>query len=168
MIQLNDTTYSIPGFGDRLTPPVITLGGKDAKKFVPNLNIGYDFGGGEEFFDNINRTDKIISAKSEVKRDGDMVRLIEGSDIDEIYADERGRVKWDVVFEKCPESFVLEWRRSCSPGLIAHYQPALTEEEIREGSYRPDDVIGSYAIYCDKALNSTTYRAQAAASAGDR
>ena len=42
MIQLNDTTYSIPGLGDRLIAPVITLGGKDAKKFAPNLNIGYD------------------------------------------------------------------------------------------------------------------------------
>lgn len=26
MIQLNDTTYSIPGLGDRMTAPVITLG----------------------------------------------------------------------------------------------------------------------------------------------
>lgn len=153
MIQLNATTYGIPGLGDRLTPPVITIGGKDAKKFAPNLNIGYDFGGGEEYFDNLNRTDKIITAKSEIKHDGDTVRLIEGSDIDEIYTDDRGRVKWDVVFEKCPESFVLEWRRTCSDGLTAYYQDVLTEEEIREGAYRPDDVIGSYAIYCDKAHN---------------
>jgi hypothetical protein len=153
MIQLNDTTYSIPGLGDRLTEPVITIGGKDAKKFAPNLNIGYDFGGGEEYFDNLNRTDKIITGKSEIKHDGKRVSIIEGSDIDEIYTDDQGRMKWDVVFEKCPESFVLEWRRTCSPGLTAYYQPALTEEEIREGAYRPDDVIGSYAIYCDRAHN---------------
>jgi hypothetical protein len=153
MIQLNDTTYGIPGLGDRMTAPVITLGGKDPKKFAPNLNIGFDFGGGEEYFDNLNRTDKIITGKSEIKHDGKIVSIIEGSDIDEIYTDDQGRMKWDVVFEKCPESFVLEWRRTCSPGLTAYYQPALTEEEIREGAYRPDDVIGSYAIYCDRAHN---------------
>jgi hypothetical protein len=153
MEQLNDTTYSIPGLGDRMTAPVITLGGNDAKKFAPNLNIGYDFGGGEEYFDNLNRTDKIITGKSEIKHDGKRVSIIEGSDIDEIYTDDQGRMKWDVVFEKCPESFVLEWRRTCSDGLTAYYQDVLTEEEIREGAYRPDDVIGSYAIYCDKAHN---------------
>lgn len=163
MQQINDTTYAIPGLGDRLIAPVITLGGKDAKKFAPNLNIGYDFGGGEEFYDNLNRTDKIISAKSEVKHDGKKVRLIEGSDIDEIYTDDLGRVKWDVVFEKCPETFTLEWRRTCSPGLTAHHQDSLenewkqnptgTLEEFLATNYRPDDVIGSYAIYCDKAHN---------------
>jgi len=97
MQQINDTTYAIPGLGDRLISPVITLGGKDASKFAPNLNIGYDFGGGEEYYDNLNRTNKIISAKSEVKHDGKKVQLIEGSDIDEIYTDVQGRVKWDVV-----------------------------------------------------------------------
>jgi len=153
MIQLNSTTFRAEGLGDRVAPPVIELGGKDASKIAPNLNIGYDFGGGEEAFENTNRTDKIISAKSEVKFDGDKVRLIEGSDIDEIYVDKLGRVKWDVVFEKKPEIMILEWKRTASKRLTAYYQDALTEEEIRDGSVRPDDVVGSYAIYFDRANN---------------
>jgi len=32
-------------------------------------------------------------------------------------------------------------------GLDAHYQPPLTAEEIARGDERPDNVIGSYAIY---------------------
>ena len=32
-------------------------------------------------------------------------------------------------------------------GLTAHYQPQLTQEEIDEGAYRPEDVVGSYAVY---------------------
>ena len=152
LAQINNTTFRpVPG-GD--VRALITLGGeKDPDKFAPNLNIGYSFGGGEEYFENINRTDKIITGKSEIKYDGEKARLIEGSDIDEIYVDELGRTKWDVVFEKCPESMVIEWQRKCSPGLTAYYQPALTEDEIKEGSYRPPDVVGSYAIYCDKAHN---------------
>lgn len=43
---INATTYNVPTTGDRLIAPVITLGGKDPKKFAPNLNIGIDFVGG--------------------------------------------------------------------------------------------------------------------------
>lgn len=133
---------------------ILTAGGrKDPSKFIPALNVSYSFGGDEEYFDDLNRIDKLTTSKSEVKFDGNKVRLIAGSDIDEIYTDAQGRMKWDVVFEKCPESMVLEWRRTCSPGLSAYYQPALTDEEIKEGSHRPPDVEGSYAIYCDKAHN---------------
>lgn len=32
-------------------------------------------------------------------------------------------------------------------GLNFYYQPALTEEEIEEGVERPDNVVGSYAVY---------------------
>jgi hypothetical protein len=32
-------------------------------------------------------------------------------------------------------------------GLVAYYQPPLTEEDIKAGHVRPDRVVGSYAIY---------------------
>lgn len=32
-------------------------------------------------------------------------------------------------------------------GLAFHYQPELTQEEIDEGCHRPENVIGSYAVY---------------------
>jgi hypothetical protein len=32
-------------------------------------------------------------------------------------------------------------------GLAFHYQPPLTQEQINAGHIRPDDVIGSYAVY---------------------
>ena len=32
-------------------------------------------------------------------------------------------------------------------GLVFNYQPELTQEEIDEGAFRPENVIGSYAVY---------------------
>lgn len=162
MQQINETTFTAPELGD--VKPILKLGGSDPSKFAPNLNMGYSFGGGEEFFDNINRTDKITNSQSDVRYDGEKVQLISGSDTDEFYTDKDGRFKWDVVFEKCPESMILEWKRTCSGGLSAYYQDSLENEWRKEPQgvsleeylathNRPDDVIGSYAIYCDKANN---------------
>jgi hypothetical protein len=33
--------------------------------------------------------------------------------------------------------------------LVAYYQPPLTQEEIDQGAERPDNVVGSYAVYHD-------------------
>lgn len=41
-------------------------------------------------------------------------------------------------------------------GLDFFYQPALTEKEIAEGAIRPENVVGSYAVYAsEKMLNYT-------------
>jgi len=68
--------------------------------------------------------------------------------------------------------------------LVAHYQPRLTREEIARGDDRPDNVVGSYAVYhatkgcmhlgrvnaekyrCGKAFH--VYRPQAIDQRGDR
>ena len=34
-------------------------------------------------------------------------------------------------------------------GLVFYYQPELTQKEIDEGCFRPENVIGSYAVYHD-------------------
>lgn len=159
---IEDKTYKIKNCGD--VSAKIVIGGNNKDKFIPNLNVGYYFGGGEEYYDNLNRTDKITTSKSDLRFDGSKITLIDGGDIDEIYTDGQGRLKWDVVFESCPESMTLEWKRKCSNGLTAHYQDTLENDWLREPMglsleeylathHRPDEAIGSYAIYCDKAHN---------------
>jgi len=37
--------------------------------------------------------------------------------------------------------------------LNFHYQPELTEEEIAEGHYRPENMVGSYAVYSNHRNN---------------
>lgn len=40
MQAINATTYAMDATGDRLTPPVITLGGKDPSKFALEISNG--------------------------------------------------------------------------------------------------------------------------------
>lgn len=61
-------------------------------------------------------------------------------------AAEYGGFEFEWVLPKKPESNVLTATIQ-TKGLNFFYQPALTEEEIAEGSVRPDNVTGSYAVY---------------------
>ena len=60
--------------------------------------------------------------------------------------DEDGGFEFDVVLNSKPESNVLTWTIQHKE-LDFFYQPALTEEEIAEGAFRPENVVGSYAVY---------------------
>ena len=42
-------------------------------------------------------------------------------------------------------------------GLSFYYQPELTQEEIDDGANRPENVIGSYAIYHESKTNNALY-----------
>jgi hypothetical protein len=47
----------------------------------------------------------------------------------------------------------IEFEVKCSKGIEFYYQGELTAEEIKEGHVRPDDIVGSYAVYCNKSNN---------------
>jgi len=61
-------------------------------------------------------------------------------------AGEDGGFEFEWVLKEMPESNVLTTTIQ-SKGLNFFYQPALTQEEIDSGSSRPENVIGSYAVY---------------------
>jgi len=61
-------------------------------------------------------------------------------------AGEDGGFEFEWVLKEIPESNVLTTTIQ-SKGLDFFYQPALTQEEIDSGSSRPENVIGSYAVY---------------------
>ncbi len=48
-----------------------------------------------------------------------------------------------------------------------HYQPALTEEEIAEGCERPENVVGSYALYGERGKLFHLYRPHIVDAAGN-
>jgi len=126
--------------------PKIVTGGKEGK-FVPNLNVSFH---SDEFFLNINRKDKIITTETAIQL-GDKVKL-SGKDTDVFYIDEKGNYKWDIEFQTKPETNFFKWEIN-SKGLDFYYQPELTDEEIKEGHIRPENIIGSYAVYCNKRNN---------------
>ena len=57
-----------------------------------------------------------------------------------------GGFEFEVEFSEKPDSNVLEYTIQ-SKEFDFFYQPKLTPEEIAEGRERPENVIGSYAVY---------------------
>ena len=146
--DLSINAYHIDTLGD--VKPRIVIGGK-SPKFVPNLNISFDCASGKEkYYINLNRKAVKVDEEKESHVDG-KISLPIGAQTDIWHIDEHGRLNWDIDFEQKPSTNVFEWELTCSEGLSFHYQPALTKQEIEKHSVRPDDVVGSYAVYCDKA-----------------
>lgn len=59
---------------------------------------------------------------------------------------EDGGLEFEWILPSKPSTNVLTATIQ-TKGLNFYYQPALTQEEIDEGASRPDNVIGSYAVY---------------------
>lgn len=137
------------------TKPSIRIGGRDKVaqgKFIPNLNMSFRFGAGEEFFVNLNRRNVSVTDQQETDSNG-ALRLTTGTETDIWEIDADGRMRWDIDFAECPDSMVMEWDLLCSPGVEFYYQPPLTTAEIAEGHIRPPEVVGSYAVYCNRRNN---------------
>ena len=66
----------------------------------------------------------------------------------EFYADETGEGGYKFVWylKEKPVSNKIEFTIQ-SKGLDFFYQPELTPEEIAQGAFRPENVVGSYAVY---------------------
>lgn len=142
---MTDKNLIITDLGD--IKPVIIAGGKSGK-FVPNLNMSFH---DDEFFINLNRRDKVISDDlSSISAEN---ATLPGNDSDIFYIDSDGRFKWDIEFDKKPDSNIFTWELKYSAGIEFLYQGELTEWEKSRGNYRAPEVVGSYAVYCNKKNN---------------
>jgi hypothetical protein len=146
--KLNGTTYTSADLGD--VKPVVTIGGKSNDKFIPNVNNSFH---DDEFFFNLNAVDDIVTDETATETSGVISQEISGS-THEYYIDDSGRLKWDKLFYSCPENMRVRFKVRKSAGVQFYYQGELTPEEIADGCERPDDIIGSYAVYCDKVNNN--------------
>lgn len=152
MALTKDTKYSKAYRADNLgdVKPKILIGGK-TEKFVPNVNISFALESSkEQYFLNINRAsvtvDKEVSSLISEK-----LALTIGNETDIWHIDENGRLKWDIKFAQKPATNKFSWTLTHSEGIEFYYQPALTQAEIDSGAIRPDNVVGSYAVYCNKS-----------------
>ena len=59
--------------------------------------------------------------------------------------------KTSVLMDRAPVDWFLDFDLLLPKGAAPHYQPKPTQEEIDDGVFMPDNVIGSYAIYGDGA-----------------
>ena len=60
---------------------------------------------------------------------------------------EDGGFEIEIVLNEKPDTNVFEFQIEGAEELDFFYQPPLSQEEIDEGAFRPENVIGSYAVY---------------------
>lgn len=69
-----------------------------------------------------------------------------------IYMRPDGTLEWEVHINERSDINVFTYDYA-DHNLRFLYQPALSEKEIQDGCYRPDSVVGSYAVYHAHAKN---------------
>lgn len=164
---INDTTFEVtlPG-GDK-----VEIGDKESTDFKPHIKLNRWDG---ECFIKV-KPANLVEEEVEYEVEGDKVKCkykvkyeddTEEEFESEFYAleprtviakDKDGR---DVEFKQCElGGFEFETILKKKPetnkivlnietqGLTFHYQPPLTQKEIDEGRVRPDNVVGSYAVF---------------------
>lgn len=143
--------YGIQGIGEHAAE--IVIGGSNPIMFVPNYNISWNCAtGNEKYFLNINAGSVIVPPGQNSTWDsgsGTPLKLLTTGRTD-LWGIDGETVKWYVEIPEYPVSNIFEWTLLHSPHISFYHQPALTQEEINEGCVRPDDIVNSYAIYCDQ------------------
>lgn len=119
---------------------------------VPQIPTS-QFGATERPF-NVEANRPLLSKKMEY-RQGDITAFIEPKEGTENEFD------IDFTLHSKPDTNVFEYKIEGAEEFDFHFQPALTEEEIAEGAYQPENVIGSYAVYhktkANHRVGSTNY-----------
>ena len=65
------------------------------------------------------------------------------------FTEDEGGQEFEITLKEKPKSNVVQFT-VVDKGVDYFYQPALTEEEIAKGASRPDNVVGSYAVYASE------------------
>lgn len=91
-----------------------------------------------------------------VREEGDKVLFIEDKYTHRIYAedtgDEYGGLEFDTIISNNHEGNILTYTLQMK-GVDLYKQGELTKEELQFGAKRPENVIGSYAVYARKSGN---------------
>ena len=129
------------------TKPYVLIGGETGK-FVPNLNMSFEcFSGQEQYFINLNAGNIIVNQEVETF-DGTTLELtVAGITLQ--WIEEEGKLNWKTRAPVKPIGGIIELDMICSPELEFYYQP----HEVTEGGIRPEEVKGSYAVYCNQTGN---------------
>lgn len=154
---VDTTEYEIKSIGHNQT--YVRLGGKQAY-FAPNVNLSFHCRTSSEYFWlNINDEELLTSDVSGLLLDG-KIGVTKGgiTATFEINKEKDSRLKIERIYQTKPTKPV-KYKLTYSAGLRFCYQPPLTLEEIALGmgaSNRPDEVVGSYAVYCDRTGDYST------------
>ncbi|MHC4178346.1 MAG: hypothetical protein ACYSWU_12615 [Planctomycetota bacterium] len=142
MRQINATTYAHDLQADDGQWEAVEVGDSEQSLFLPKarlgrwgkecgIDVGIAVAGNTEL--------RVLEAENRLE--------YEGRNLMARFYPQGHSYEFDAVLLRKPTSNVLRW--PILPwGLEFHYQPALTQQEIEEEkAHRPDNVVGSYAVY---------------------
>jgi len=148
------------------TPADVTIGrvGKVSQgRFVPQVVSRKVWGrpdtGQDGSWFSLNHADTVVSGQ-EPETVGGRARLTVGNLRHEFYDLDGDRTEWAMVFASRPGDNVVRFRLKHSADLTFHYQPELPPEEVEAGFRRPDNVVGSYAVYSHRSGNVRNSRGE--------
>lgn len=143
-LKINDTTYEVTlPAGDR-----VEIGEREAISFQPRLKLNrWD---GECFI----KLGLATTSQGSPVIEGEKVRWVE-PELEACFyplepvgftRNQLGGFEFEVILKQRPQTnqVVLDIE---TRGLRFCYQPPLTQEEIAQGEFRPENVVGSYAVY---------------------
>jgi hypothetical protein len=144
--MVKDQNFKITGLKDE-----VQIGGpKDGAAMFPEIRTSFKMGTSEEqFFLSIKR---IGATKTVPAYNLSKVIFNDGAVIDD-FSTFGTTLQWNVTYSADPRGggkgdYVARWSIQTSPEIYFAYQPPLTQKEIDDGNtYRPDNVVGSYAIF---------------------
>jgi hypothetical protein len=148
--QIKLYTTSLGKTPDLQADALLKIGGESTTLFVPNINASK---WGDECFLNINHPDQVKISDVQDFKDG-TIRLDCGNNSHRYFIKEDGSLEYEIWFASQPEKPEVILNLLNTQGLEFLYQPALTDEELKFGAIRPENVIGSYAVYWNKRDNN--------------
>jgi len=142
--QLNNTTYKITPKDDPKDRIEVIIGDDKEQDFKPQVKLM--------------RWDNEVNFSVRLKENGketptvsskdDKVTWDKGNFKIEFYEAENAH-KFVWFLKEKPDTNKVEFTIQ-SKGLKFYYQPELTQKEIDRGDTRPENVVGSYAVYMEK------------------
>lgn len=101
------------------------------------------------------KADRPLLSKKMEYRSGDVTAFVEPK------KDTENEFDIDFTLHSKPDTNVFEYKIAGAEDFDFFYQPELTPEDIAEGASRPDNVVGSYAVYhktkANHRIGSTNY-----------
>lgn len=147
---INETTFRL-----KMAEDEVEIGDINAAEFIPHAKLKR---WGEECHLCVKPAGDIEEVEFEVEQDKVKSKYKvkqEGFELElesEFYAfppdaqNELGAFEFNIILNKKPPTNRLVFDIE-TQGLTSYYQPPLTPEETADGVIRPDNVVGSYAVY---------------------
>ena len=124
----------------------VTIGDKDKTEFTPDIELKrwneVSFKIKPKGLESVATKDKTLSFENDKIKFGTPKMSFEMYD----YTEGEGGFKYIWYLNEKPASNIVSFDIETS-GLDFFYQPELTPEEIAQGTVRPENIVGSYAVY---------------------